>query len=51
MLAIGSAAALTAVDVVYVAKRRIAPIYLADAVLELGLMTGWASTLVRRRSS
>lgn len=48
MLAMGSAAALGAVDVVYVAKRRIAPIYLADAVLELGLLAGWTVLLSRR---
>lgn len=37
-LAMGSAAALAAIDVTYVAKRRISPIYLADAVAELVLM-------------
>ena len=42
MLAVGSAAGLTAIDVVYVAKRRIAPIYLLDALGEIALIIGWA---------
>jgi hypothetical protein len=41
VLAVGSAAALTAIDVIYVSKRVIAPIYLADAVLEIGLIAWW----------
>lgn len=47
-LAIGSAASLAAVDVVFVARRRISPIYLADAVAELAIIGGW---LAARRSS
>lgn len=42
LLAVGSAAGLTAIDVVYVAKRRIAPIYLLDAVGEVVLIAAWA---------
>jgi hypothetical protein len=42
VLAVGSAAALTAIDVIYVAKRVIAPIYLADAVLEIALIAWWS---------
>ena len=38
VLAIGSASAFTAVDVWYVARGQIAPVYLADAVVELGLI-------------
>lgn len=49
MLGIGSAAALTAIDVVYVAKRRISPIYLLDALGELVLIGGWIVALRRRR--
>jgi hypothetical protein len=41
LLAIASAASLTAIDVVYVAQRRIAPIYLLDAAAELALIGGW----------
>jgi hypothetical protein len=41
LLAAGSAAGLTAIDVVYVARRRIRPIYLLDAVAEVGLIVGW----------
>jgi hypothetical protein len=42
LLGVGSAAAFTAVDVLYTAKRRISPIYLLDAAVELALITGWA---------
>jgi hypothetical protein len=46
-LAAGNAVALTAVDVVYVAKRRIRPVYLLDAVLEIALLAGWFGVLRR----
>lgn len=49
LLGIGSAAALTAIDVVYVAKRRISPIYLLDALGEVVLIGGWIVALGRRR--
>ena len=49
VLALGSAAALTAVDVVYVARGRIRPTYLLDAAAEVGLVVGWL--LLRRRGS
>ena len=42
LLAMGNAVAFAAIDVVYVAKRRIAPIYLVDAVAQLGLLGCWA---------
>jgi hypothetical protein len=42
-LAAGSAAALAAIDVVYVARRRIAPSYLVDAAVEAGLLGGLAA--------
>jgi hypothetical protein len=49
-LAIGSAAALAGVDVVYVARGRISPVYLLDAATELGLVALWAAGLrVQRR--
>ena len=41
-LGVSSAAALIAVDVVFVRRRRIRRIYLADAVAELALLAGWA---------
>jgi hypothetical protein len=47
-LAVGSAASLAGVDVLYVARRRISPIYLLDAVLELGLIAAWALSGRRR---
>ena len=42
LLAVGSAAALAAVDVLYTSRKRISPIYLLDAATELGLIAGWA---------
>jgi hypothetical protein len=39
----GSAAALAAIDVVYVARGRLRPTYLADAVVEAALLAGWAA--------
>jgi hypothetical protein len=47
-LAIGSAAGLTAIDVVYAAKRRVSPIYLLDAVAEIALIGGWTYASKRR---
>lgn len=41
-LAMGSAAAFTAVDVYYVARGRIRPVYLLDAVAEAGLVAAWS---------
>jgi hypothetical protein len=42
LMAMGTAAAFMAVDLVYVAKRRIAPVYLVDAAAQLGLLATWA---------
>ncbi|MEO6457540.1 MAG: hypothetical protein ABIO92_04615 [Chloroflexia bacterium] len=42
LLAVGCAAGLAAIDVVYVAKKRISPIYLLDAIAEGGLIALWA---------
>ena len=42
LLAMGSAAAFAALDIVHVAKRRIAPVYLIDAAAQLGLLAWWA---------
>jgi hypothetical protein len=39
-IAAGCAAGLAAVDVVYVAKRRISPVYLLDAVIQLAFVAG-----------
>jgi hypothetical protein len=40
VMAVGSALSLTIVEFVYVAKRVISPIYLADAAIEL-ILIGW----------
>lgn len=41
LLAVGSAMTLTAVDVYYVGKNVISPIYMADALLEILMVAGW----------
>ncbi len=41
LLAASSAGGLAAIDIVYVAKRRISPVYLLDAVAELLLVVAW----------
>ena len=38
LLAVGSAGSLALIDIVYVAKRRIRPVYLLDALGELALL-------------
>jgi hypothetical protein len=40
----GSAATLAAVDVVYVARRRISPMYLLDALFEAAWLVAWAKS-------
>jgi hypothetical protein len=44
-LAIGAAATLVIIEIVYVTKRIISPIYLGDAVVELILIAWWAIAL------
>lgn len=54
VLAIASAVGLAAIDVIYVARRAIAPIYLADAAIEVALICGWAYAVIafpRQRTS
>ena len=45
ILAVGSAAALAAVDIVYVGLGTIAKVYLLDAALEIVLLIAWAAAL------
>jgi hypothetical protein len=47
ILAIGSSVGLTAIDVIYVARQTIPPIYLADAVIEVLLISAWIVALMR----
>lgn len=49
LVAVGAAAGLTAIDVVYVRRGRIAPVYLLDAVAEVGLIGAWAAVQMVRR--
>jgi len=51
VLALGSAIGLTAIDVVYVARQVILPIYLVDAVAECILIAAWVVALARERGS
>ena len=48
-LAVGSAAGLGAIDTIYSTCGRISPIYLADAVLEGGIVAAWSATGARRQ--
>jgi len=41
LLAVGSALGLAAIDIYYAARRRISPIYLLDAALELAISALW----------
>lgn len=45
-IAMASAAALLVIELVYVLKRVIGPIYLADALVELGFLIWWAAYLM-----
>lgn len=40
-VAVGSALAIAAMDTFYVLKRRISPVYLADAAVEVALAVAW----------
>ena len=44
-MAMGSAAALLLIELVYVSRRVISPIYLGDAAVELGFLVWWAASL------
>ena len=48
LIAMASAAALLGVELVYVPKRVISPIYLVDAAIEAGFLAGWAAFLLGR---
>jgi hypothetical protein len=43
-LAVGMAVGLTAIDVIYVSREVISPIYLVDAAAECVLLAGWSLT-------
>ncbi len=48
LLGVGSAASLGTVDMIYVARKRIAPIYLLDALAELLLIAAWGHAWYHR---
>ena len=49
LLGMGSAAGFTGIDVFYVARKRISPVYLLDALAEVILIGLWAAALGRKR--
>lgn len=49
LIAIGSAASLAVIDFIYVAKRRISPVYLLDGIAEVAFVLSWVSKLRARR--
>src|SRR5947209_8975750 len=51
VLAIGSAIGLTAIDIIYVARHVIEPIYLVDAAIEVPLIFAWLLAVAPRRKN
>jgi hypothetical protein len=49
LLGFASAAALASIDVLYVVRQTISPIYLADAAVEMIFIVGWIGVAVCRR--
>ncbi|MFL5341068.1 MAG: hypothetical protein ACJ8F7_13055 [Gemmataceae bacterium] len=49
VLAVACALGLTGIDVVYVSRHVILPVYLADAAVEAVLILAWTFALVQRR--
>jgi hypothetical protein len=47
LLGAGAAAGLGLIDVVYVARRRISPVYLLDAAAQLSIAGGWVMATER----
>ena len=50
VLGLGAALGLTAIDIIYVVRQVILPIYLLDAILELPIILSWLLILFARRS-
>jgi hypothetical protein len=46
IIAMASSYCLLIIDLAYVLKRVISPVYLGDAVVEFGLVAGWALCLI-----
>jgi hypothetical protein len=46
VIAMSSTLAFIAIELIYTAKRVISPVYLADAVVELGLLLWWTLALL-----
>jgi hypothetical protein len=50
-VAIGTSATLATIDIIYVRRRRISPVYLADAAVNLALIAGTVRTARRESQS
>ncbi len=50
VLAVASAVGLTAIDVIYVTRQVILPVYLLDAAAEVVLIVAWAAALWKKRA-
>lgn len=50
-IAVGSALGLCVIDVTFVTKRRIRPVYLLDAVIEAGLVAAWLRAPTRLKGT
>jgi hypothetical protein len=50
VLTMGSALGLAGIDVIYVSREAIPPIYLADAFVEAVLIAAWAGALLKRHT-
>ena len=48
LLAVGNAIGLCAIDIIYVSVGRIDPIYLADAVAEIGIVVLYTASVLRK---
>jgi hypothetical protein len=48
LLAVGSALGMAGIDVVYVTRRRISPVYLVDALVEVIFVVSWVVSRTRR---
>ena len=49
LLAVGSAASLAGIDIVYVRRGQLRRIYLLDAAAELALAAGWLGAWLRKK--
>jgi hypothetical protein len=51
VLGVSTSAVLGLIDVWYVARRRISPVYLVDALAQAAILAGWAAARRERRTA